>query len=83
MLLIELLRYAAHGADDPSGLGGALRTTRDAEFQWLMDSGLAPYALDAIGSRVEAVPRERREQLVAADLVARVRAADQAETAGS
>jgi hypothetical protein len=51
------------------------------QFEWLMRGGLGPLLYHALGERAQPVPEPWRDALLAAELSARVRQAQQQETA--
>lgn len=79
-----LLAQAATGA--PLALGEALVAGRDEagqerQFRWLMRAGLGPLLHHATRAQPEAVPARWRDELLAAELTARVRHAALAQAA--
>lgn len=74
MLILELLKYAAHGHSHESAraVAAALAGATDAEMQWAMNGGLGPLAYQASGPAREQVPPVLARVLHGADLTAQV-----------
>ena len=74
MLVVELLRYAAHGQSPESAhpVAEALVAATDAERQWALHAGLGPFAYRAIKATPDCVPSGLLEVLHGADLTAQV-----------
>jgi hypothetical protein len=83
-LIGQLLVHAATGAPlrlEDSGFLGLPEAQQQRQFRWLMRAGLGPLLYHATRAQAEAVPARWRDELLAAELTARVRHAALAQSA--
>ena len=79
-----LLAHAATGAPlrlDTAGFAGQSEAARERQFRWLMGGGLGPLLHHATRAQPDGVPAHWRDELLAADLTARVRQSALAQSA--
>jgi len=84
VLILEILKYAAQGAPQPSPqLASALCHADSQELQWALDAGLAPLICRGVRdcSEGEPISAALADTLLGADLTARVRHVTRVEAA--
>jgi hypothetical protein len=83
VLVLELLKYAAHGRSSASAhaVATAIAGATDAELQWALDGGLGPLAYEAVAAIPAQVPQDVLAVLQGADLTAKVIHANRVEAA--
>jgi hypothetical protein len=80
----QLLAHAATGAPlclDAAGFASQPEAVRENHFRWLMRGGLGPLLHHALRAQPEGVPAHWRDELLAAELTARVRQSALAQSA--